>query len=135
VKFDNPGAASPVVFTIGLLMHAVCPPLLAHALVSYPARAPRQLERVVLAMGYAIALVLLGLLPAAAFVPAEQGCTVCPANLLALRPRPYVLWWSQNTGSVLLIGWTVTVLVLLCGRIRAATSPHNGGTRRCCCPA
>ncbi|HEY7595292.1 MAG TPA: histidine kinase [Actinophytocola sp.] len=120
VEFDNPGA-SAVVFTIGLLLHAVCPPLVAHALAGYPARTPSRSERVVLAWGYAIAFVPMGLLPAVAFVPARQGCTVCPDNLLALRSAPDVVWWSLNIGSSLLIGWALTVLVLLGGRIRAAT--------------
>jgi signal transduction histidine kinase len=121
VEFDNPGAVSPVVFTIGLVLHAVCPPLVGHALVSYPARTPGRRERVVLAVGYAVALVPLGLLAAVALVPAAQGCMVCPDNQLALRSMPDVVWWSQNTGSLLLIGWALTVLVLLGARIRAAT--------------
>src|SRR5262245_53118025 len=120
VEFDNPGAGSSVVFTTGLLLHAMCPPLLAHALAGYPTRTPGRFERVVLAVGYAVALVPLGLLPAVALVPAAQGCTMCPDNLLALRSMPDVLWWSQNIGSSLLIGWVLTVLVLLGGRIRGA---------------
>lgn len=120
VEFDNPGATSPV-FMIGLVLHAVCPPLIAHALVSYPARTPRRHERVVLLVGYAVALVPLGLLPAVVLVPAAQGCMVCPDNRLALRSMPDMFWWSNNIGSSLLIGWALTILILLSGRIRAAT--------------
>jgi signal transduction histidine kinase len=117
VEFDNPGAPQAL-FVVGLVLHAVCPPLVAHAALSYPARRP---DRVVLAVGYAVVLVPLGLLPALAYDPAAQGCTVCPANPVAVASLPEVVVSSQNTGSVLLIGWVAIVLVLLGLRVRTAT--------------
>jgi signal transduction histidine kinase len=121
LEFDNPGTASSLIFTIGLVLHVGCPPLVAHALVGYPARIPRRHERVVLAAGYAVALVPLGVLPALVFAPAAQGCMVCPDNQLALRSMPEVLWWSQHSGTLLLIAWALAVLVLLGRRMLAAT--------------
>ncbi|HWM04562.1 MAG TPA: hypothetical protein VNP92_19670, partial [Actinophytocola sp.] len=121
LEFDNPGAGAAAVFAVGLVLHAACPPLLAHALFAYPARTPRRPEVVILAAGYVIALVPLGILPAIAFDPETQGCALCPGNPLAVRAMPDVLTWSLNAGSVSLIGWVLAVSVLLGRRLTSAT--------------
>ena len=108
-------------FAAGLVLHAGCPPLVAHALLLYPARSLRRSDVVVLAVGYVLALVPLGVLPAIAFDPEVQGCALCPDNPLAMGAMPEVLTWSLNVGSVSLIGWALVVSALLGRRLRSAT--------------
>ena len=121
LEFDNPGANVAPVFAMGLVLHAACPPLVAQALLAYPARAPTRSEDIVLAVGYALALVALGIIPAIAFDPDAQGCALCPGNPLAIRAMPDVATWSLNAGSLALIGWALAVVLLIGRRLRSAT--------------
>ena len=52
LEWNNPGVGSPLVFTIGLVLYAAAPPLVAHALLIYPAASLGRLEREVLALAY-----------------------------------------------------------------------------------
>ena len=81
VEFNNPGAGSPIVFTVGLLTSAACPALVAHAALAYPGgRLAGRAERVGLSVAYASTILVLGLLPALVFDPTAQGCSQCPAQ-------------------------------------------------------
>ena len=75
-------------FTLGLLLYAACPPLVAHAALSYPLGASVAYEAVAVVAAYAGTLLVLGLGPALVFDPAEQGCAQCAANLVAITNDP-----------------------------------------------
>ena len=85
LECNNPGVGSPVVFTIGLLLYAAAPPVIAHALLTYPAASLGRLERTVIAVAYGGSLFAVGLLSALVFNPAAQGCSECPRNLLVIH--------------------------------------------------
>src|SRR6266568_1171770 len=81
-EWDNPGAGAAV-FTFGLVSYALAPAVVAHAVMAYPSgRLSSPLERVALAVAYADAALVLALFPALFFSPPEQGCSLCPPNLL-----------------------------------------------------
>ena len=84
LEWNNPAAGSAPVFTIGLVLYAAAPPLVAHAMLAYPdGRVGWWPGRLGLALGYAGSVLVLGLLAAAAFNPAAQGCARSPQ-----RPGP-----------------------------------------------
>ena len=68
LEFNNPGVGSPVVFTIGLLLYAAAPPVIAHALLTYPAASLGRLGRTVIAVAYGGSLFAVGLLSALVFI-------------------------------------------------------------------
>ena len=122
LEWNNPGVGSPLVFTIGLVLYAAAPPLVAHALLIYPAASLGRLERAVLAVAYGGSLLALGLLPALVFDPAGQGCSQCPRNLLLVHGSPS-LYRELNRGGVYLgLAWTLLVLALAGWRIACSTA-------------
>jgi signal transduction histidine kinase len=126
-EWNNPELGSAFVFTIGLLLFAVAPPLVAHATLSYPAgRLTSWLDRAGLAAAYAGALLLLGLFPVLVFDPSAQVCTECPRNLLLLvhdssdRFRPL-----NRIGIDAGLGWSLALIVLLTLQLARATSARR----------
>jgi signal transduction histidine kinase len=106
VELNNPGAGSPVLFTLGLLTYAACPALVAHAALAYPdGRIDGRLARAGLGLAYASTIVALGVLPALAFNPGAQGCTECPRNLLAVTSSPSFVEAAGRAGLVLGLVW------------------------------
>ena len=83
------GASNGVNLTDGLdgLATGVC--TMVFGADAYPdGRLTSPLERVGLVVAYGATVLLLGLAPALVFDPAAQGCSQCPANLLARHQRP-----------------------------------------------
>jgi signal transduction histidine kinase len=123
VELNNPGAGSPVLFTIGLIAYAACPAIVAHAGLAYPGgRVSGRLERAALALAYASTLLALGLLPALAFDPAAQGCTECPRNLLGVADAPDLVEALNRAGLLLGLAWTSAVVALAIARIVRSSS-------------
>ena len=86
--WDSPGAGSALVFTAGLALYAAAPPVVAHAMLAYPDGRVRWWPgRAGLALAYAGAVLWLGILAAAVFDPAAEGCAQCPRNLLLVDGR------------------------------------------------
>jgi len=113
--WNNPGAGSSLVFTVGLVFSAAGLPVVAHAGLSYPdGRLGNWLERGALGVTYGGALVLLGVGPALVFDPPRQGCSFCPDNLLAVASEPE---WVESLNlagvGVVLVG--AVVLIVLAG--------------------
>ncbi len=122
LEWNNPGVGSPLVFTIGLVLYAAAPPLVAHALLLNPAASLGRLERAALAVAYGGSLLALGLLPALVFNPAGQGCSQCPRNLLLVHASPGLYRELNRAGVYLGMAWTLLVLVLAGWRISRSTS-------------
>jgi signal transduction histidine kinase len=113
VEFNNPAVGSPVVFTVGLLVYAVCPALVAHAALAYPGgRLAHRAERAGLLLAYTSTLLVLGLLPTLVFDPATQGCAQCPRNLLQLTSAPELVTALDRVGIVLGLVWAPALAAL-----------------------
>jgi signal transduction histidine kinase len=128
-EWDNPGAG--VAFTVGLVLHAACPPLIGHAALVYPdGRLRSRRERVAVALAYGGAVLALGILPALFFQPAGQGCGQCPANLLSVFNDPQAVQALTRVGIRGGLAWTVLLVVLLGWRLVRSTA----ATRRLTAP-
>jgi signal transduction histidine kinase len=88
-EWDNPSVGSSLVFTIGLVLFAACPPVVGWAMLAYPGgRLTVRAARLAVAASLATGVIALGFLPAMYFDPAAQGCSRCPTNLLLLSHDP-----------------------------------------------
>ncbi|MBV8999462.1 MAG: hypothetical protein JO304_10395 [Solirubrobacterales bacterium] len=120
-EWNNPGVSSPEVFTIGLVLYAAAPPLIAHALLAYPAGPLRRLARAVVAAAYTGSLLLLGLLPALVFDPAAEGCSECPRNLALIHGNASLYRDFNRAGIYLGLAWTAAAVGLLGWRLARST--------------
>ena len=121
-EWSNPGVGAALVFTIGLTLYALAPPLVAHAVLAYPhGRLPSWRDRVGLAVAYLGAVVVLGLLPAVFFDPAAQGCSECPANLLLVDHSPGLFDDLNAIGVRLGLASSLVLVALLALRLARAT--------------
>jgi signal transduction histidine kinase len=123
LEWNNPGVSSALAFTVGLCLYAACPPVAGHAVLAYPGgRLSSGLERLAVAIAYAGALLVLGLLPALFFDPQAQGCNQCPRNLLAVSNGPG-LWTDLNrVGLYGGIAWALALAALATWRLMRASS-------------
>jgi len=122
LEWNNPAAGSAVVFTIGLVLYAAAPPLVAHAMLAYPdGRVGWWPGRLGLALGYAGSVLVLGLLAAAAFNPAAQGCAQCPRNLLLAGGSTGTYGSLNRAGIYVGLTWTLLVIVLAAAGLARAT--------------
>jgi signal transduction histidine kinase len=122
LEWSNPAAGS-VVFTTGLVLYAAAPPLVAHAMLAYPdGRVGWWLGRLALALGYAGSVLVLGLLAAAVFDPASEGCAQCPRNLLLVADGSSSAYGSVNRAGVYLgLAWSLLVILLAAGGLARST--------------
>jgi signal transduction histidine kinase len=122
LEWSNPAAGS-VVFTTGLVLYAAAPPLVAHAMLAYPdGRVGWWLGRLALALGYAGSVLVLGLLAAAVFDPASEGCAQCPRNLLLVAGGSSNAYGSVNRAGVYLgLAWSLLVILLAAGGLARST--------------
>jgi signal transduction histidine kinase len=120
LEWSNPAAGS-VVFTSGLVLYAAAPPLVAHAMLAYPdGRVGWWLGRLGLVLGYAGSVLVLGLLAAAVFDPASEGCAQCPRNLLLVTGSS--AYGSINRAGVYLgLAWSLLVILLAVGGLVRST--------------
>lgn len=114
--WNSPAAGSAAILTTGLVGGAMCPPVVAHAVLGFPTgRVGRRVERLTIGSAYADAVLLLGLLPTLVFDPAGAGCHQCPGNLLGVADRPALQ--EQLIRAGLGVGVAcMLALVLLAGR-------------------
>jgi signal transduction histidine kinase len=112
LEWNNPGAGSSFVFTVGLALYLAAPPLVACAVLSYPdGRVRSWLNRIGLAT-YAGAILVPGILAASVFDPAAEGCTQCPRNLLLVSGSHSAYESLSRTGVHLGLGWTLLLVLL-----------------------
>jgi signal transduction histidine kinase len=118
-EWNNPDAGGSFTFTAALALGAAAPPLVAHAALAYPAgRLRSRAERAAVAAAYIACLGLAGLLPAALFDPAAQGCGDCPANLLLVTSEAGLAVDLQRLG--LRLGALFAVMLVLLAVWRTA---------------
>jgi signal transduction histidine kinase len=116
----NPEVGSALVFTLGLVLFAACPPLIAHASLVHGSVRSRAATAVV-ALGYLAGLGVLGVLSAALYDPAAQGCLECPVNLVHVGGSGDASQTSTRFGLWLLAAWGIVVVGLLVGRLVSAS--------------
>src|SRR5215203_2896052 len=117
-EWDNPGVGWAVVFTIGLVLYAACPPLIAWVMFAYPSgRLPSWGDRVAIGVALAGAVLALGLLPALFFDPAAAGCARCPDNLMLVSYEPGLFDDLNRVGVHLGLGWSVLLVTMAGWRI------------------
>jgi hypothetical protein len=122
LEWNNPAAGSAFVFTTGLVLCAAAPPLVAHAMLAYPdGRVGRRPGRLVLALGYAGSVLVLGLLAAAVFDPASGYCAQCPRNLLLVGGGGSAYGSVTRAGVYLGLTWTLLVILLAAGGLARST--------------
>jgi hypothetical protein len=120
----TPGTGSALVFTMGLALAGAAAPLVAHALLVYPAgRLRHPAERLAVAFGYAANLLVVGLLPTLLYAPVDSGCSTCPANLLVIRSAPDLAATIGRLGLLLAVVWALVTIVILSRRLLRATAP------------
>jgi signal transduction histidine kinase len=122
VEWNNPAAGSALVFTIGLVLYAAAPPLVAQAMLAYPdGRVGWWPARLGLALGYAGSVLVLGLGAAAVFDPASEGCAQCPGNLLLVGGGSGAYGSLNRAGVYLGLTWSLLFILLAAGDLARAT--------------
>jgi signal transduction histidine kinase len=112
-EWNSPGALGPIVFTVGLLVGALAPAIVTHALLSHGrGRLTGLPERLAVTASYVSCGLLLGLATAAVTDPRAQGCGSCPANVARLLHAPAVDAWLQRWGLRLGVAALVAGAVL-----------------------
>ena len=110
VEWNNPGIGSPAAFTFGLVVWALAPPIVGHAILAYPSgRALPLPGRAALLAAYVGAGLVLGLLPALVFDPKRQACSQCPANLLSVTSDQDMVHFLAQWGVWLGLVWPVAL--------------------------
>jgi signal transduction histidine kinase len=122
-EWDNPGVGAAA-FTFGLVTYALAPAVVAHAVLAYPSgRLSSPLGRLAVAVAYADAALVLGLLPALFFSPPEQGCSLCPPNLLLADSQPGLFESLNRWGIRLGLVWTIAIAALCVWRLTRPGAP------------
>lgn len=125
-EWDNPGVDSAPVFTIGLLLFAMCPPFVGWAVLAYPAgRLARLAERVAVVATLAAAVIALGLLPTLYFDPAAHGCAQCPENPIVLSGDPGRAADLMETGLALGLTSVVGLVAVAAWRLAWSTAARR----------
>jgi signal transduction histidine kinase len=115
-EWNNPELGSSLAFTVGLGLYAVCPPLVAHAVLGYPGgRLPSRAEAATIAAAYSGALLVGGLLPALVFDPPAEDCADCPRNLLLVTGVDGAAGHLTRIAVYLGLAWAAA-LTALCAR-------------------
>jgi signal transduction histidine kinase len=105
-EWSNEGVGTSFGFTAGLIGFVLVPPLVGHAALAHPSgRLASKTAAAVVAVSYAGALLLLGVLPTTVFDPVQSECLQCPSNL-ALVHGDHGLYLSFNHyGLRIGLGW------------------------------
>jgi signal transduction histidine kinase len=111
-EWANPAIESSIGFTIGLVLGWLYPAVVVHALLLFGGGFGRA-GRAIVATGYGIFGVALGLVPALAFDAAAIHCSFCPDVLVAVVPSSPLAGASIAVGSGAGAAWSVAVAVFL----------------------
>src|SRR6185503_13782552 len=119
-EWNSPHAGAA--FTLGLVLYAAWPALLAAAALR--GLDERPLDRpsiVLLAASSGVSIVLLGLASAAVFDPDAQGCLQCPTNLLLVTDAPGLGHSLAQAGLAATAVWATAFVALATVRIVGAS--------------
>jgi signal transduction histidine kinase len=85
-EWASPAIGSSAGFTIGLTFGALAPAVVVHALLELGDRRVQRVQTAIVAIGYLIFGLALGLVPALTFDARATQCSFCPADLIAVAP-------------------------------------------------
>jgi signal transduction histidine kinase len=121
-ELNNPGAGS-LAFTTGLMLSAVTPALVGHAVLGYPAgRLSSIVQRVIVAVAYMGTVLVLGVVPTLLTDPAAEACNQCPRNLALVEGHASVADDVIRSGVALGLGWALALASLVVARLVRASS-------------
>jgi signal transduction histidine kinase len=123
VEWNSPGAGAA--FTVGLVLFAAWPSLLAHAALRYRTGSLSRPAIALLALGYANSVLVLGVGSALFFDPVEPGCHACPVNHLLAAARPQVFHDLGRVGLSIAAVWSAAFVGLVLVRLARATRPRR----------
>lgn len=120
-EWGNPGSGSDLVFTVGRLFVAACPPCVAWAALAYPAgRLGTTAARLVVGVAFAAFVGLLGVGSALLFDPAAELCSRCPRNLVLIRSDPAAVDSLSRLGFLAGAVAAAAAIAIAAGRILRA---------------
>jgi signal transduction histidine kinase len=99
-EWAYPAIGSSIGFTVGLALGWLAPAVVAHALITFGEDRLRAHEVVLVACGYGVFGVLLGLVPTLTFDAAAARCSFCPTVLIAVAPSSVLSAASTAVGTV-----------------------------------
>jgi signal transduction histidine kinase len=122
-EWNNTGAGAA--FTVGLVLYAAWPPLLAHAALRYGEHPLGRPAIALLAVAYADTVLILGASSALFFDPRAQGCFDCPANWLLVSTEPDLVHDLGRAGLWIAAAWSLALATLVAVRLARATSARR----------
>jgi signal transduction histidine kinase len=106
--WNDPAVGSDAAFTIGRAAYVACPPFVAHLLFAYPSgRVGSRVNRLLVAVGYASAIGVVGIVATLFYDPAAAGCEQCPNNLALVSNDPAMFTRALREGSRLAFVWSL----------------------------
>jgi len=116
--WSDPASGSSLVFTLGLALGWLYPAVVGHALFTVAGSRPGgRVDHGIVASGYALLVIGLGIVPSLAFDPPAVGCGLCPANLIDIGSAPALAGAVTSAAAALAVGWAVTAALFLSGRL------------------
>jgi signal transduction histidine kinase len=109
-ELNSPAAPGAAVFTLGVVLSAAAPAVMAHAIQAALPRRSTWLDKALVCAAYATCVGVLGVAAAVSFDPAAEGCAECPRNLVRLWSAPAERADLLRAGLHL----SASVLVLAC---------------------
>ena len=126
VEWANPASGSSTAFTVGLVLSAACPPLVCHAVLSYPrGRLESVGEKAIVGLAYLTNLVGLGLVSNLVYDPARERCAFCPPNVVAVVSDPEIHAMAVYIGLASMVGWSVCAVLLIARRLGRSSSTRR----------
>jgi len=122
-EWNSPGAGAA--FTVGLVLYASWPPLLAHAALRFGGRALSRASIPVLTAAYADSVLILGAGSALFLNPRAQGCFDCPVNRLLVNAHPDLVQDLGRAGLWVAAAWSAIFALLALVRVVRATSARR----------
>lgn len=120
---------SSLVFTAGLGLHAAAPAVVGHLAMTYPSgRLRGRRPTLIVASGYAVAIVLLGIGPALFFDPVRQGCFGCARSAWTVDDNASLSDLVYRVGAIAEVTWTLVLLGYLISRFVLDTSAGRRAT-------
>jgi signal transduction histidine kinase len=112
-EWSDPAIGEPVEFTLGLALVWLYPAVIGHALFAFAAASrPAHLDRVI-AIGYTVFVIGLGIVPALGFDARAVGCGFCPANLIGAGGPQAFFDAETRVATVLALGWSSAAALVL----------------------
>jgi signal transduction histidine kinase len=113
-EWSNPQTTTALLFTLALAGFLACAPIVIHIGLAYPTgHILRRYEQGIVALAYAGAIVLVGVVPTVVFDPRAGGCTQCPSNLLLIHGNASLNEHVSRFGIRFMVVWSIVAALTL----------------------